>query len=91
MSVPIMIKLCRLKDYLISYLLKMESNFSLVKKGDYYFLRKLSYPHLKAFVHIDRKIPIIKEIDFDDKCSVTEKENALKEAEIFLQNFAAEG
>jgi len=68
----------------------MESNFSLVKKGDYYFLRELTYPHLKAFVHIDRKIPIIKEIDFDDKCSVSEKENALKEAEIFLQNFAAE-
>ena len=68
----------------------MDNNFSLVKKGDYYFLRKLTFPHLKAFVYMDRKIPIIKEIDFDDKCSVSEKENALKEAEIFLQNYTAE-
>ena len=67
----------------------VDNNFSLVKKGDYYFLRKLTFPHLKAFVHIDKTIPVIKEIDFDDKCTGTEKENALKEAEIFLQNFAA--
>ena len=45
---------------------------------------------MKAFVYMDKKIPVIKEIDFDDKCTAPEKENALKEAEVFLQNFTTE-
>ncbi len=68
----------------------MKNNFSLVKKGDFYILKKLTYPHFKAYIDLSKPIPEIKDIDFSETCSPSAMEKAIKEMEVFLDDLKAD-
>jgi hypothetical protein len=68
----------------------MRKVFGLVRRGDLYLLRRLEYPHYKAWVDLSKTIPVIKEIIFLDKCRVSEMASALNEGGIFLDSYARE-
>lgn len=68
----------------------MESKFSLEKQGDFYLLKKLTYPHLKVNLDLSKPIPEIKDIIFDEDCSPSEMKKAIDEMEIFLYDLESD-
>lgn len=64
----------------------MKKKFGLVKRGNLYLLRKLTYPHFKAYVDLRKVVPEIKEIIFLEKCSVGEMAEAINEGGAYLDS-----
>lgn len=69
---------------------KMEKKFGLVKRGDLYLLRKLTYPHFKAYVDLKKNVPEIKELTFLERCSASEMAEAIKESSTYLDTVNTE-
>lgn len=68
----------------------MEKKFGLVKRGDLYLLRKLTYPHFKAYVDLKKVVPEIMELTFLEKCNASEMAEAIKESSRFLDTVNTE-
>ena len=68
----------------------MKKQFGLVKRGELHLLRKLYYPHYKAFIDLNKAVPEIKEIIFLEKCSVAEMAEAINEGGQYLDSVTPE-
>jgi hypothetical protein len=68
----------------------MLKNYSLIKKGDCYLLRRLTYPRCKLLVDMGENIPEIKNIKFIDHCSVKEMAEVIQDIGAIFESFESD-
>lgn len=61
-------------------------DFSLLKAGDDYILKRLNPPRFTALIDFEKPLPEIKQIKFLEYCSAEEYEKILKDAECFFES-----